>query len=274
MTTLENATAVLRLFSQRQITHGKVGLSFSDVVEQLGLPKSTVSRLLQTMEKQGVLERDPQSRQYHIGYLLLSVASHYLSTPLVESATEAMMQLNQLTFCTGYIAMLEGREGWVMRTLPGRHFLQVVTPVGTSSPAAETSVGRALLARESDEQVRERFASGYHVHSANSPQTLEALLQKLAQIRQRGWSLARNETLPGISSLATSVMNKHRSETVGLCLSFPSQTEEQPYPPQVLEALIAVSQRLAEKLGDEYWQQINAFTTINAPTPGYSFVDR
>lgn len=256
MTTLENAAAVLKLFSQRQITHGHGGISFTDVVERLGLPKSTVSRLLQTMENQGLLERDPQSRQYHIGYMLLGVASHYLSTPLVESATAAMMQLNQLTFCTGYISKLEGRENWVMRTLPGRHFLQVVTPVGTSSPAAETSVGRAMLARESDEQVRERFDAGYHVASINAPQTLEELLQKLAIIRQQGWSLARNETLPGISSLATSVINKHRSETVGLCLSFPSQTEEQPYSPQVLEALMAVSRQLAAKLGDEYWQQI------------------
>lgn len=256
MTTLENAAAVLKLFSQRQITHGQGGISFTDVVERLGLPKSTVSRLLQTMENQGLLERDPQSRQYHIGYMLLEVASHYLSTPLVESATAAMMQLNQLTFCTGYISKLEGRENWVMRTLPGRHFLQVVTPVGTSSPAAETSVGRAMLARESDEQVCERFAAGYHVASINAPQTLEALLRKLAIIRQRGWSLARNETLPGISSLATSVINKHRSETVGLCLSFPSQSEEQPYSPQVLEALMAVSRQLAAKLGDEYWQQI------------------
>jgi IclR family KDG regulon transcriptional repressor len=256
MTTLENASAVLKLFSQRQITHGLGGISFTDVVERLQLPKSTVSRLLQTMESQGLLERDPQSRQYHIGYMLLGVASHYLSTPLVESATVAMMQLNQLTFCTGYISKLEGQENWVMRTLPGRHFLQVVTPVGTCSPAAETSVGRAMLARESDDRVRERFAAGYHAGSANSPQTLEALLQQLAKIRLQGWSLARNETLPGISSLATSVTNKHRSETVGLCLSFPSQTEEQPYSPQVLEALMAVSRQLAEKLGDEYWRQI------------------
>lgn len=256
MTTLENASAVLKLFSQRRMTHGQSGISFSDVVEQLGLPKSTVSRLLQTMESQGMLERDPASRLYRIGHVLLSVASGYLSTPLVESAAVLMAQLNQLTFCTGYISMLEGREGRVMRTFPGRHFLQVVTPVGVCSPAAATSVGRAMLARESDEQVCERFAAGYQATTANSPQTLDVLLQKLAQVRRQGWSLARNEMLPGISSLATSVANKHRNETVGLCLSFPSQTEDQPYSPQVLEALMAVSRQLAVKLGDEYWQQI------------------
>lgn len=143
-----------------------------------------------------------------------------------------------------------------MRMFPGRHFLQVVTPAGYRSPAAETSVGRAILARESDEQVRARYAGGYRAASPNAPQTLDALLQKLQQVRRQGWSLARNETLNSISSLATALVNKHGSETVGLCLSFPSQGEEQPFVPEVLAELTAVSRQLAEKYGDDYWQQI------------------
>ncbi|MDU7468779.1 MAG: IclR family transcriptional regulator C-terminal domain-containing protein, partial [Serratia marcescens] len=85
----------------------------------------------------------------------------------------------------------------------------------------------------------------------------DALLQKLQQVRRQGWSLARNETLNGISSLATALVNKHGSETVGLCLSFPSQGEEQPFVPEILAELTAVSRQLAEKYGDDYWQQIN-----------------
>ena len=97
MTTLENAAAVLKLFSQQRMMHGQPGISFSDVVSQLALPKSTVSRLLQTMETQGMLERDPDSKLYKIGRLLLSVSSHYLSTPLVDSVAASMVQLSQLT---------------------------------------------------------------------------------------------------------------------------------------------------------------------------------
>ncbi|RZV00242.1 UNVERIFIED_ORG: IclR family transcriptional regulator [Serratia quinivorans] len=256
MTTLENAAAVLKLFSQQQMMHGQPGISFSDVVNQLALPKSTVSRLLQTMETQGMLERDPDSKLYKIGRLLLSVSSHYLSTPLVDSVASSMVQLSQQTYCTGYVSVLEAQEIMVMRMFPGRQFLQVVTPAGSRSPVAETSVGRAILARECDEQVITRFATGYRAVSPNAPQTLDALLSKLAQIRLQGWSLARNETLHGISSLATAVTNKHRNETVGLCLSFATQTEDKPFSPSVLEALMAVSRKLAEKFGDDYWQQI------------------
>jgi len=253
MTTLENAAAVLKLFSKQGIRQGHPGLSFSDVVENLKLPKSTVSRLLMTMETEGLLERDPDSRLYRIGRLLLAVSSHYLSAPLVDLASPYMAQLSQLTQCTGYISMLEGRDIMVMRMFPGRTYLQVVTPAGSLLPAHETAIGRAILARYTDDDVLARYSGHYQVHSANSPASREVLLSRLAEVRLNGVSFANNETLLGISTLATSIFNKHRNETVGLCLSFPSPAQGKDIPEGIKEGLIAVTRQIAEKLGDEYW---------------------
>jgi len=253
MTTLENAAAVLKLFSKQGISQGHPGLSFSDVVENLKLPKSTVSRLLMTMETQGLLERDPDSRLYRIGKLLLAVASHYLSAPLVDLASPYMTQLSQLTQCMGYISMLEGRDIMVMRMFPGRTYLQVVTPAGSLLPAHETAIGRAILSRYTDDQVLARFSGKYQANSANSPESKEVLLARLADVRLTGVSFANNETLLGISTLATSIFNKHRNETVGLCLSFPSPAQGKEIPEGIKEGLIAVTRQIAEKLGDEYW---------------------
>ena len=253
MTTLENAAAVLKLFSKQGISQGHPGLSFSDVVENLKLPKSTVSRLLMTMETQGLLERDPDSRLYRIGKLLLAVSSHYLSTPLVDATSPYMTQLSQLTQCTGYVSILEGRDIMVMRMFPGRTYLQVVTPAGSLLPAHETAIGRAILSRYTDDQVLARFSGKYQANSANSPESKEVLLARLADVRLTGVSFANNETLLGISTLATSIFNKHRNETVGLCLSFPSPAQGKEIPEGIKEGLIAVTRQIAEKLGDEYW---------------------
>ncbi|MBP2170086.1 DNA-binding IclR family transcriptional regulator [Erwinia toletana] len=255
MTTLENAAAVLKLFTRYGVMQGQSGLSFSDVVESLGLPKSTVSRLLATMESQGLLERDPDTRCFHIGRVLLSVASSYLSTPLVDSASPLMARLATESNATGYISVLDGREIIVMRMFHCRQFIQVVTPAGSRSPAAETSVGRAILARHSDDYICALYQDAWQVSSPNSPQTLDELLAALAQVRQQGWALARNETLQGISSLATAVSNKHRDETIGVCLSFPSTEGEQRYSPLVLAALMTTAHQLAEKFGDLKWLQ-------------------
>ncbi|ADU68205.1 IclR family transcriptional regulator [Pantoea sp. At-9b] len=249
MTTLENAAAVLKLFQRFGVTQGHPGLTFTEVVEALALPKSTVSRLLATMEGQGLLERDPDSRCFHIGRVLLSVAGHYLSTPLVDSASAAMARLASSTGCMGYISVLDGHDILVMRMYHGRLFTQLITPPGTRMPAAGTSTGRVLLAQSSDEEVRARFADEWHAASLNSPLDLDALCAELATIRHQGWALARNETLPGISSMAVAVTNKHRGESVALCLSFLSQEAAPGYPEALLTELRATAAIMAEKYG-------------------------
>ncbi|MCZ4059139.1 IclR family transcriptional regulator [Pantoea sp. LMR881] len=249
MTTLENAAAVLKLFQRKGITQGHVGLTFTEVVEALTLPKSTVSRLLATMENQGLLERDAESRCFHIGRVLLAAVGHYLSAPLVDSVSPAMVRLAANTGCMGYVSKLDGREVLVMRMFHGRHFTQLVTPPGSRMPATATSTGRALLALLSDEDVKARYQDVWQTVSPNSPQNVEALCGELAAIRQQGWSLARNETLGGISSLSVVVHNKHHGESVALCLSFLSQDAEPGYPPAILEALRATATEMAEKYG-------------------------
>lgn len=253
MTTLENSVAILKLFKHIDLTQEQPGLTFTDIAEALSLPKSTVSRLLSTMENEGLLERDPQSRCFRLGRMLLSLTSRYLSTPLVDCASPMMVRLAAETSCTGYISVLDGREIMVMRLFQGRMFIQLVTPPGSRMPAAHTSVGRALLARHGDDFVRNLYRDDWRVSSPNSPQTVEQLLTELDRIRQRGWSLARNETLHGISSLSTTVTNKILGETVALCLSFPSLTQEQPYLPATLDALQVVTRKLSGQYSDHGW---------------------
>ncbi len=250
MTTLENATAVLKLFHQHGMVQGQQGLSFSDVVTTLKLPKSTVSRLLAAMESQGLLERNPDTRCFHLGQMLLSLASHYLSTPLVDGASAMMAKLAAESSYTGYISVLEGREVMVMRMFQGRMFVQAVTPPGSRFPAVETSVGRAILSRYSDDDVRKLYAGAWRVRSANSPQTLEQLLAELGRIRERGWAMACSEALPGIGAISTTLSNKHRGEIVALSLSFPTQSQDQLFIPTALDALQMVTRQLAAQYGD------------------------
>lgn len=262
MTTLENATAVLKLFNRTGVSQGQPGLTFTDIAQALDLPKSTASRLLAAMESEGLLERDPDTRCFHVGHMLLTLASNYLSTPLVDGASSLMARLAAESRCTGYISVLEGREVRVMRMFQGRMFIQVITPPGSRLPAAETSVGRAILSRYSDDFVRQLYAGAWQVNSPNSPQTVEQLLAELARIRQQGWALARNETLQGISAVSTTITNKHRGETIALCLSFPSQDPSSPYSSPALDALQIVTRQLAGKYGDCAWQRDNMISAM------------
>ncbi len=115
--------------------------------------------------------------------------------------------------------------------------------------AAATSTGRVLLAQLSEDEVRQRYHDAWQTLPPNSPQTLDALCAQLAEIRRQNWSLARNETLPGISSISVALHNKYHGDTVALCLSFLSQENATGYPPALLEELRITASDLAEKYG-------------------------
>lgn len=252
MIILENAAAVLKLFSQHGMIHGDMGISFTYIMNTLGLPKSTTSRLLTAMEKQQLLEREPNSKLYHIGQLVLAACSRYLSMPFIDMVTPFMSQLTKETTRTGYISILEGTNIKVMRVFPGSQFIQIVTPVGNIWPAAETAIGRALLARKTDVEIDEIYQQGYHVASLASPQTLDDLFTELNVIRNQQWAFACNENQLGISTIATSICNKHMNEVIGLCLSAPSNPDCSLFSQDALDKLLDIAQWLAVALADDF----------------------
>ena len=153
MSILETATAVLRLMALRQSE-----VTMTDLVEHLSMPKSSASRVLKQMAEEGLLVRNSTTLAYRPSLLLLELA-HIVrsSTPLIEMCAQAMDTLGTETGHTGYISLLDHNDVVVLRVRPGSQALRAMTNAGRRLPSWATSTGRALLARESDAQIRERF---------------------------------------------------------------------------------------------------------------------
>lgn len=255
MSTLENASAVLKLFAHEGASLRQPGLSFSDVASRLPLPKSTLSRLLVAMEGQGLLVRNPDNRLYSVGDLLLAVGSPYRMKPLVDLATPAMNRLTAEQACAGFICTLEKQHVRILAIFNGSPDRPLHYAAGHILPAAHTAVGRTLLAGYAERDIIERLVPGAAAHAAFSQHGLTRLLQRLTVVRRQGWSYARNESRPGQSELATSLTHPLRNESVGLCLTFPSLSDSNDFPHPLLAQLKSVTKRLAEKIGDESWQR-------------------
>lgn len=254
MSTLENASAVLKLFTHENPALRQQGLSFSDVASRLALPKSTLSRLLVAMEDQGLLVRNPANRLYSVGELLLAVGNHHRAKSLTDLAVPAMAALTDEQGCAGSICLLEKDSVRILTVFNGGAPPQIPYTAGHQLPAAHSAVGRVLLAAYSERDVIERLVPAAAAHASFSQHGLTGLLQRLTVVRQQGWSYARNETRPDQSALATSLTHPLRNERVGLCLTFPSLSDGNAFPQHLLTRLISVTRTLAEKIGDSRWR--------------------
>lgn len=251
MSVLNSATDVLQLLART----GR-DLTVSDVVEGLGVPKSTASRVLKQMMECGLLERSARTLAYRPSLLILEL-SHQVraSTPLLGRMEEALQALVNETGHTGYISVLDEskRHVVVLRVHHGSHPLRVVTWPGHRSLAVAVSTGRALLARLPEADLEHLYGSGYPDVPERAPDTLPALRERLDHIRRHGWAAAQNEALPGVGSVSCSVADPESGETLAFCLSFPVPLDEPGFVDALARRLVGHARSIGRAAGDPFW---------------------
>jgi IclR family KDG regulon transcriptional repressor len=260
MSALSNAVSILRLFSAERSE-----LSVTEVARLLGMPKSSASRLLKTMLREGLLASVRSTPRYRLGHLFFEVSRLYGHDSTLMDLTDAALDaICRETRHGGYISLLDGSDVLVLRVFRGTEPLRVVTPLGSRSPAFATSTGRTLLARLSEETVRALHPKPLAPPSPSAPQTLEELLERLDQIRRVGWCEAIDEAVPGVGSVAVSVADAGNAETLAFCVSFPAQMVPELERRRLAGLLTQAAKRIAAQLDDGFWADMKSPQVVAA----------
>ena len=261
MNSVDNVAKVLRLF-----TPDRGVLSVTEVSQLLGLAKSSTSRLLKAMAQAGLLAVAGQGAGYSVGNLIFETSRrHRAHSTLSVIADEALARIVKATGHTGYIAMLDGTEVLGLRMRPGSKPLRVVTSPGDRLPAFCSSTGRAMLARLDDPAGRALYPAPLQPPSPNAPQTIDDLLAALATVREKGWSLATDEILPGVESIAVCVDDRESGERVAICLSYSAAMISANEKSRIVTLLMRAGCEVGMKFDDEHWSAAR-FAAFAAPS--------
>jgi len=255
MSTLANAMDVLKLMARlrRDIT-------VTDVASELGLPKSSVSRTLSMMAEYGFLERDPLTRAYRPGGLIMEASYHFKASRNASSLLDDELDaLVADTRYTGYINVLDGAESLVVQMRTGHGgALQVYTPVGTRAPAYASSMGRAILARLNDEDVTQLVGSRLDLRRGDIPRTRKDLLARLAQTREQGWALSRGEFVPNVAGISAAVVDNDTRQVYGIGIGLPSQDLTDALAERFGLRVRDAAMKVGKRIGDAYWLDFRA----------------
>ncbi|WP_312240121.1 IclR family transcriptional regulator [Pantoea sp.] len=247
MSILETAANILKLMIARQ-----EGIRINDVITQLGMPKSTASRVMSQLESYGYLEKSEAQGTFLPGPLILS-ASHLVGrqATLNDYVDAALHALCERTGYTGYISMLDHQEILVLRVIHGRHALPVVTWPGSRSPAWGTSTGRVLLARLPERQLKDFFASPLVTSQlSGTPYSVSALTAAVDNARSQGFAAAVNESVADTASVSCAVGDPASHQAVAFCLSFPQALATPDELQRIASLLKQTANAIALKTGD------------------------
>jgi len=170
-------------------------LTLTELASRLGMHKTTVYRILATLQAERFLHRDPVTRKYRLGITLFELGS--LVQDVLELKRAALPHLERLHERSGetiHLAILDDGSVLYVDKLESPRPLQMYSRVGRRAPAHCTALGKVLLAylpsREVDAIVARRGLQRYTDRTISDLQTLQT---HLSLVRQRGYAVDNGE---------------------------------------------------------------------------------
>lgn len=233
---LTKAFDVLGAFDERDRV-----LTLTDISRKIGLPKSTVHRLVNRLVEINVIEA--QEHGYKVGVRLLNVVSTIPANGMRDIALPHIARLQ--AFAKGAVHLAVPRSGSVvvleMLTVQGPNIL--VGPAGSRLPAHLTALGRAMLAHMNDEIQDEILDRPLFAMTPKSKTDAGLIRAEFPAIRRSKVAISKDEVAMGLGTIASPILIKGRA--VGaVSIQFDSATE--PSEPQI-NAVRVVAQRISKE---------------------------
>jgi len=215
---VERALDVLLCFS-RQTPE----LTLTQISEQIGIHKSTVHRLLATLEKKRFVERNSITGTYQLGIQMFQMAYLTLEqNDLRQIATPYLQRLSEQFRETISLSILDGTDMVYLRVIESQQRVKLAAATGQRLPAFCTASGKAILAFSSDGIVQQIIDQGLEKHTDYTLDSPEKLIKNFDLIREQGFSLSLQEFEDGINAIAVPIMNQNNQPIASIAVAGPS----------------------------------------------------
>ncbi len=223
-------------------------LSPGDVHAVTGLPRSSLHGLLHTLVETGWLETDPAQTRFRLGMHALLCGTAYLDRdPAVPYATRAIEEIRTQTGFTTHFARRQGDRIVYLETRESQQSAHLVSRVGRTLPAHATSLGKALLAELTPDEVAALVPATLPSLTPSTITTREALQEELTRVRETGWAAEVEEGTIGVRCVAA-VIPYRIPATDALSCSLPVDQADDATAKQVAEVLVEATTGLGRKL--------------------------
>ncbi len=249
---VRRAIAILKAFSSDEPELGVAELS-----RRLDLPKSTVSRLLATLEEEGLVAQDPETGLYRLGVELMRLANNvHIYTDLRRIARPYMRSLAVDVGESVSIAVLQGHDVINLDVfVPPGHLIKRVGWAGRQMPAYATAAGRAILAflpREERLRALEGPFKAFTPRTITDPKRLRLELQR---IHAQGYATAYEELEEGLHAVSAPIFNYEGRVIASISVSGPgyrlTRARVREIAPKVVETALRISAEMGYRPAEE-----------------------
>lgn len=170
------------------------GLGVTEIADRVGLHKSTVHRLLATLNDRGYVEKNEEG-SYQIGLKLIEVVSFFINS--LELQTEARPHVAQISTelgLTSHLGVLDGDQVVYIERMDVYSGVKLYSQIGLRVHAYCSSLGKCLLSNFSKEELYKIMRDcSFTKFTENTISSLDELYEELKDVRKKGYGMDNQE---------------------------------------------------------------------------------
>ena len=247
----QNHPTILRgLIVLEKVVQAQSPISATDLLEDVDLPKPTLNRILQQLEEEGLLQREPVNRRYMPGPRTREMALGVMSNRAVGAPRHAILkalseEIGETCNCT----MLDGDHTVYFDRVEANWPYRIQLPVGSQLPLHCTASGKLFLANMS-QRLRQRLINAaplkrYTDRTITDPKLLN---DELSRIELDGIGIDNEEFMTGMVAIAVPVFNASNN----ICFTVAAHAPTVRKPLEALRQFIPSLRRAAAAMAASY----------------------
>lgn len=232
------------------ILEQKGSAGVTEIAAELGVNKSTASRLLDTLKKHDMVQVDPATKKYRLGFRILYLGEGIKrNINVIATARPFLSQLCDELNESVHLCAFNNGTVYVVDQVRSKSVYNLSANVGMAEPLHSSSVGKCILAFKPPAMV-EQLLKDYQF-TAYTPRTitnLNDLMKHLAVIREQGYAIDNEELTPGVRCIAAPIYNYRGNVNYSLGVSGPTSHIKPSTLDRYVSALLSASNQISVSL--------------------------
>ena len=219
--------------------------------QAIGLSKSSVHRILQTLRARGFVKWNPDNARYSLGMrafevgcgILRSMEAHAIAKPHLEQLVNALGE-------TAFLGVIDDAELVYIDKIDGRRSVRMYADIGARRPLHCTGIGKALLAHlERSEIDRILAAKPLTRYTKNTITDPDLLRQDLEKARRQGYAEDNEEIEEGLYCVGAPLFNYSGRPIAAISVSVPKIGTQNVQKDRIIKHVVQAAQEISAKLG-------------------------
>jgi DNA-binding IclR family transcriptional regulator len=247
LSTLDKGLYVLETLSR---SGNASGLTLTELSDAVGLHRTTLFRILATLQARNFVVRDESTDRYRIGMGVLELASMFLGNlDIRRVASPALEDLARRTQELVFLTVLDNDEVVTVERFDSNQTIALRGEIGDRRPAYCSAAGKAILAYLPDEEVDRILSTGMHPFTPRTISSPVVMQHHLHLVREHGIAWDDEERIEGVRCAAAPIFD-YRGNVVGaVSLAAPSMRTPWERLSPLGEEVSVVAQNISRHLG-------------------------